>query len=348
MHIVSRCTLIFSLFIIILKGQINPEINQSVDIWAKNITKAEAKSIDALTQIINQNSKSDYEKVRAIYVWIGSNVSYDIKSFKTRQIPDQSPQTIFKYKMAVCQGYSELFKKLCSNMNIPCEIISGYSKGFGYKEGKKFKSTDHAWNTVKIDGKWFLVDATWGAGYVDENEKYVNKFTNEHFLTTPTTFVQKHLPADPMWQLLINEISLKTFEKDSITIQKAIAGFDNSKNYSDTLARWEMLDSTSKIVNSSLRIIRFNPENNDAWYKMGWFYYMEAWKRLEKLNDPILQRDRNKALPLAKEAVANLQNALIYMNEIGKRDPFYGEDIKQKKELIHNNIKSLNNIIGSK
>ena len=57
------------------------------------------------------------------------------------------------------------------------ETISGVSKGAGYEPGmftkNPYNNDDcaHAWNKVKIDGTWFLMDATWSAGAVGEFKK---------------------------------------------------------------------------------------------------------------------------------------------------------------------------------
>ena len=87
-----------------------------------------------------------------------------------------------------------------------------------------------------------------------------------------------------------------------------------------------------------------NPENSDAWYKLGWFYYTLAWTRMAKLNDPNVQRNKDLAKPLAKESRYYLNEALRYMNEISVRDAFYGQDVKQKKEVIIQNLKNLESI----
>lgn len=50
----------------------------------------------------------------------------------------------------VCEGYSESFKILCDEFNIPCVLVSGDAGG------------PHMWNYVQMeDNKWYLVDATW-------------------------------------------------------------------------------------------------------------------------------------------------------------------------------------------
>ena len=58
------------------------------------------------------------------------------------------------------------------------EEISGVSKGAGYEPGMFTQNPDntddgaHAWNKVKIDGTWFLMDATWSAGACSESQNF--------------------------------------------------------------------------------------------------------------------------------------------------------------------------------
>ena len=47
-----------------------------------------------------------------------------------------------------------------NRLNIPCKVVSGVSKG-----------QPHAWNQIKINGKWYFVDATWDDGSCVLSEK---------------------------------------------------------------------------------------------------------------------------------------------------------------------------------
>ena len=56
-----------------------------------------------------------------------------------------------------------------------CVTVPGYSKGFGYQLRQSFSGEfDHAWNAVFLEGRWHLVDSTWGSGLVDSS---TSKFT---------------------------------------------------------------------------------------------------------------------------------------------------------------------------
>ena len=54
--------------------------------------------------------------------------------------------------------------------------------------------TNHAWNSIRIDGVWYPCDATWGAGSCSDHV-FHKKFKKFWWLTPPEQFVYTHLPA---------------------------------------------------------------------------------------------------------------------------------------------------------
>ena len=59
----------------------------------------------------------------------------------------------------------------------------------------------HAWNAVKLDDRWYLIDTTWDAGGVDA-EGFHKRYGTSYFLTPPEVFLSKHYPDEDRWQLL--------------------------------------------------------------------------------------------------------------------------------------------------
>ncbi|KAG9343181.1 hypothetical protein JZ751_014160 [Albula glossodonta] len=100
------------------------------------------------------------------------------------------------------------------HIGVECREVSGYSKGGQYKLGKRFSGDPtHAWNAVRLNGSWHLLDSTWGAGKTNQNSsKFTFKYDEFYFLTHPALFVGDHFPQDPEWQLLKPRLSLKQFE----------------------------------------------------------------------------------------------------------------------------------------
>lgn len=104
-----------------------------------------------------QSATDDYEKVKAIYDWLCTNVVYDHTNLN-------SPEYMLKHTAyaaainhtAVCQGYAVLFYRLALECGIDARVIAGKGEGANGWE-------DHAWNIVKLGGNYYLLDATWDA-----------------------------------------------------------------------------------------------------------------------------------------------------------------------------------------
>lgn len=177
---------------------------------------------------------TDIEKARVFYMWLVKNVRYDCKKFHNRKSPDikavskkdydqklalyrekQLEKTI-KRKKGICDDYSRLFKSLCDEVGVESEIIIGVARDHG-RPFRKVHKNSHAWNAIKLEGKWHLLDATWGAGYTNAKvTKFSRRVTSSFFLTAPTLFAQNHLPNDEKWQLLESPISKKEFPNQPI------------------------------------------------------------------------------------------------------------------------------------
>ena len=154
-----------------------------------------------LASYLAQPAETDLTKVRSIFVWMAYNITYDMKGFEADVLPDYRPKAVLNSKVAVCEGYARLFHELCNEAGVRSEIIRGYSKGYGYTEGDKFKVTNHAWNAVYLDNQWRFIDVTWAARK-SNNTSVLRPFTDEYFLATPEEFIHKHLPEIQPWQLL--------------------------------------------------------------------------------------------------------------------------------------------------
>lgn len=170
-----------------------------------------------LARYLSMAGEGDEERSRAIYRWITSKIDYDVEAF-AKGGPGvggrgRSPEEVLSERRGVCGEYSALFAMLCQLSGLEAEVIPGIGKGSGYTVGSDIPgSRNHAWNAVKIDGEWRLVDSTWGAGYLDPRAGFVEKFEEFYFLTPPEDLVWTHLPQDPRWQLLDPPISVEEFE----------------------------------------------------------------------------------------------------------------------------------------
>ena len=144
-----------------------------VPVAGSDAYKIYEKAKQVLRQIIDDNM-NDYQKVHAMYDWLGRYVVYDwdINTKMSGISPSNDAYNKFyKYRqfylegvfidgLAVCNGIAKAMSLMCGIEGITCYKIKGASRG-----------SAHAWTKVRIDGNWYVVDATWA------NRTYTNAYT---------------------------------------------------------------------------------------------------------------------------------------------------------------------------
>jgi hypothetical protein len=179
------------------------------DSIALHFPKRKYKTVTDIAAALTENIKTDHEKFRVIFRWITDNIEYN----KSAQSITDATKVVRKNK-AVCQGFSNLLKEMCNTVNIPCDVIAGYTKTETKDINKPLKKTDHAWNSVQLYGTWYLVDVTWATSkYNVVTHKYMKEFDEHYFLTTPQKFILDHFPEEKKFQFLDKPIKKSTFTK---------------------------------------------------------------------------------------------------------------------------------------
>jgi len=201
---------------IIAPNDFNATLNYSyeeIDRHALNAPASAESSVDSLAAYLIEPAGNDREKARAIFRWITENIDYNVEVFFKGGTGPTNSEDVLKSRKSVCYGYSDIFLSLAREAGLETIRISGYGKGYGYAPGKNFSGLpNHAWNAVKINGSWYLMDSTWGAGYVSVDKKYVRKFDDHFFMTPPSQFIYDHFPEDAQWQFLDKPVSKQEFE----------------------------------------------------------------------------------------------------------------------------------------
>ena len=161
-----------------------------------------------------------------VYKWLTKNIEYDCYTYVHEYSKiDRSEDGTYNKGKGVCAGYSKIFRSMCNGLGQESYYISGYTKDHVVK-GKTPSSTNHAWNSVKIDGSFYLIDSTWGAGGCD-GDKYNPDFNEFYFCTNPQIFIRKHLPAEQKWQLLPQPITIEEFaNRADISSEFYMQGFE--------------------------------------------------------------------------------------------------------------------------
>lgn len=206
---------------------------------------------DTITSFVNSAFQTQEDRARAYYTWIALNISYDVEHLNEMNLmqlfnvnsssTNQKGIDVLKSKKAVCEGYSNLMVDFCIASSIPCFLVCGNTK----TPTGDIPKILHAWNVLRIDSAWVMLDITWSSGYINSENKYVKRFSNLYFLPKPKNFVKDHMPLDPMWQLLKNPFTKRDFEKDSLVIshEPAFNFPDSIKTYrANTLKQRQYLD----------------------------------------------------------------------------------------------------------
>jgi len=224
-----------AIFILFFSFTISAQNYSKVDQMVKNYP-LNFNNIDELANRINSDFNIDEEKIRALYSWLSLNIKYDSSndifdindyrityynlSDKKRQLKRRKINRLekkLKTKKAACIDYSEIFKEVCDRIGILSEVVIGYSKTTinDIENDKSYKN--HAWNAVKINGNWQLIDITWAS--VAKNEIF-SEFYDYYYFTKPEEFILTHYPIDSKWQLLRTKVSKIAFFKSPLFYTK--------------------------------------------------------------------------------------------------------------------------------
>ena len=98
---------------------------------------------------------SEYEKALYLYQWLTDNVYYDYGDYYESEW-NLLYDTLVK-KKTVCAGYAEALYVMYNLAGIECFTVYGSI----YRDGDW---SNHIWNVARIDGEYYLFDATWDAG----------------------------------------------------------------------------------------------------------------------------------------------------------------------------------------
>ena len=152
---------------------------------SSNTAKEEELGKEIVKKIIKKGM-GDFEKVKAINDYMIKNVRYDMDNYLNNTIPDISYTALgaLEKKVAVCSGYARTFKILAKCAGLEATYVVGDTPQGG-----------HAWNQVKVDGKWYNIDVTWNDGDYEIHEKgHYACSCYKYFLLSNEDFNKSHRP----------------------------------------------------------------------------------------------------------------------------------------------------------
>lgn len=149
-------------------------------------TKDKKKKADAelkkRAQIIKKTHKRQFDRVKAVNDYLVLNTTYGGKTDDR-----YTAYGLLNNHIAVCQGYATAAYTLLKELGFEVRYVVGVA----YDE--RGNARDHAWNKVKVDGKWYNLDVTWN----DPVPNRPNHVSYNYFLLSDKALNKDHVAANP-------------------------------------------------------------------------------------------------------------------------------------------------------
>ena len=203
-----------------------------------------------LIRYVEKQLDGEEEIAQFFYYWMALHIDYDYRlmnassrAFSARQsiaIRERLlPDNVYKLRRSICSGYASLYQHLLGQFGIQSEIVAGYTKQPRDLRAGREVASDHAWNTVKIDENWYLVDVTWAAPIME-----YEALRNFYFKTTPSHFVYDHMPENEADQFLDQPYDLEWMNRKVATTPRYFAFSEGE----DRSISWHQTNGDSLVV----------------------------------------------------------------------------------------------------
>jgi transglutaminase-like putative cysteine protease len=166
-------------------------------------------SIGSVGFYIAEHVRDPGERIKALHDYVVDRVAYNVPALAEGRVTfeDRDAETVFRTHVGVCAGYAGLLAALGKVTGDEIVYVHGDAR---VDEKEDQGGASHAWNAAKLDGKWYLVDPTWDAGYA-VNGRFEKHYSTNYLFTTPEIFSLDHFPAEERWQLRERPISRGEF-----------------------------------------------------------------------------------------------------------------------------------------
>lgn len=230
------------------------------------------------------------DTIESLFKYVSTSVAYDTK-FKDAPPQyhsyDEVLKDVLEDQKGVCMHYATLFHALCTRFGYRSYMIAGYTKFMNQETGE----VPHAWNAVEIDGKWYLFDPTWAAGYVISNTFFQRYDPDLWYKKDPDTFIYSHIPFDPVFQFLTNPISHHAIADDTYKAGEFV-------NFNALLKENDASGEAENLVKSLQRISNAGITNKLITNKVN---YLEEQINIHRNNEQVYTYSNGAAMLLDAE-----------------------------------------------
>ncbi len=143
-------------------------------------------ALEEVTAEVFQPGMSDVEKILSAWGWLCNNTVYD----SSMSYDSYNAYSALVDKTSICNGYMVTFNLLMKKAGIDCYMSASTTE---------IDNTWHVWNVVKLNGKWYALDATQGNVY--------GSTSYHHFLVSDKDMLSDgtHLESDTRLGITCND-----------------------------------------------------------------------------------------------------------------------------------------------
>ena len=268
----------------------------------------EGKSWNKVAHLIADSCKTELEKVYTVYTYIAGSYKYDLNRLKLiykREIKRELYLSeVIKKKRGVCGDFSNLFVTLCDSLNIGCFRVSGYSRTFNLFHPVKKSYYNHAWNVVRVEGKWYVLDVTFGMQHFTNKRMDRERINYDFLFSDPVKFGIVHLPADPVFQLLNHQRSYKDFRYRRFLWKTPDPA--QTPPSDSLLNQRQAKDWKDQLLEEAFAAQQFNPKVKGAGLKLLENRIRKVLDKKTKRKQQLMKADYNDALYLYEGIRKNL------------------------------------------
>ncbi|MBW2526819.1 MAG: transglutaminase [Deltaproteobacteria bacterium] len=172
----------------------------------RSIPEDAEKSLESVGEYLASQEQDTFFRVKAVHDYVADRVAYDAPAYVEGRYPPQDAATVFRTGTGVCAGYANLAAAMGRAADLEIVVVGGDSRD----EQGGISGGGHAWNAVKVDGGWYLMDVTWDSGTVS-GRTFKKGYRTTYLYTPPKVFGVDHLPDNPRWQLRDEPLSRGDF-----------------------------------------------------------------------------------------------------------------------------------------
>lgn len=147
---------------------------------------------------------------------------------------------------------------------------------------------------------------------------FISEPNDEWFLTDGSKFLMRHLPANPMWQLRKDTISLSHFLLPDSVLKSKLKEVDPSNNGFDYLAevqQFGQLNVLDQALYMGADAYSYNPKNHRV--KAYYYYYYLSILNDKEIQKQIKNLDLSKSFRL-RTAMLQIMDSTVYYAKLGE------------------------------